>query len=925
MMIVGRESERQMIDARLTQACRGIGGALFVHGEPGIGKTALLAYADERAAGMRVLRARGVEAEAELAFAGMLELLRPLLPLLALIPEGQAGALRGALGLGPPVEARLLVSAGVLSLVAAAAEERPVLLLVDDAQWLDRESADAFVFVARRLEADPALFLFAARDGDPRSFEPAGVEELVLGGLEPAEASLLLRGRALPERVVEDLIRSVAGNPLALLELPDALSERQRTGEEPLTDPLPVTRAVQGAFARRIADLPAETRLALVVAAAEPSFELRIVARACGRLGVDAAALERAEDAGLVTLAVGQVSFRHPLVCAAAYHSASSAERRAVHRGLAEAFEADGDADRRAWHLAAAALGPDEEVATALEGIGGEAVRRSGYSMAVAAFKRAAELTPDGGPRARRLYRAVDATFAVGALTPGTMPLLERAAAAVTDDDELHYQIHALRTAIASMADPNNGRKLMLEEAERIAERNPREAALLLTHAARFAISIDDAPSAVEEALKARALLGSADPGPFLTTVHGAALYASGNVVEAKPLLEQAIELGRDVEHGWGTALAGLRLNDLAFQTPLAFQTLLAIGRDEAASACVSAGIEWARPRGAQSGWLLTFRGRIELEEGRWTSAWSNLIEGSRLCAEVRYYHPWWCGCVAAAELAAARGAAEQVDRYVAEAAQAEAAYPSMASNAWLDGGAPGLLALGLGRYDDAADAYERLLLPRVQALKLFPELADAIEALARAGRAAPAETLLEEFAAQAQTCGWAWALARTAHLRAILNPTETLFEEALRLYEQAERPFPRARAELAYGEWLRRSGRRVDARVVLHAALRTFEQLGAAPWEDRAGAELRATGERVRRRSDPDTSQLTTQELQVALVVARGATNKEAAAQLYLSPKTIEKHLGSAYSKLGLRSRTELAGVLLLTSAPLVHDPATM
>ena len=252
----------------------------------------------------------------------------------------------------------------------------------------------------------------------------------------------------------------------------------------------------------------------------------------------------------------------------------------------------------------------------------------------------------------------------------------------------------------------------------------------------------------------------------------------------------------------------------------------------------------------------------------------------------------------------------EQPERRLA-AVRRSAVLPPVVGRVRRGGGAPGLLALGLARYDEAADAYERLLLPRVRALKLYPQLADAIEALGRAGRVEHAERLLDEFAAQAQSCGWTWVLARAAHLRAILEPTADAFEETLRLYEHADRPFPQARAELAYGEWLRRAGHRIDARVVLHAALETFERLGAALWAEHAAAELRATGERVRRRSDPDTSQLTPQELQVALVVARGATNKETAAQLYLSPKTIEKHLGSVYTKLGLRSRTELAGVL--------------
>ena len=283
-MIVGRDAERSQIDALLAGARAGQGGALIVRGEPGIGKTSLLGYAEESATGMRVLHARGVEAEAELAFAGLHELLRPLLGLIDEIPEPQAAALRGALALGPPVDARLLIAAGALSLLALAADEQALLCVVDDAHWVDRESTSALVFVARRLEADPVLLLFGARDGESRTFAPAGLDALVLDGLAREEATLLIQDRGLLAGVVADLVRAANGNPLALLELPDALTEAQRAGREPLADPLPVTNAVQSAFARRIEALPTDTRTALLIAAAEASFEVRIVAQACGEL-----------------------------------------------------------------------------------------------------------------------------------------------------------------------------------------------------------------------------------------------------------------------------------------------------------------------------------------------------------------------------------------------------------------------------------------------------------------------------------------------------------------------------------------------------------------------------------------------------------------------------------------------------------------
>src|SRR3954451_18563894 len=388
----------------LAEANAGRGGGLVLRGEPGIGKSALLDYAAEQATGMRVLRARGIEAEAELPFSALYELLRPLEDLFDEIPERQAAALRGAFGLGQPVDARLLIGAGTLSLLAAAADDRPVLGLVDDAHWVDAASADALRFPARRLEADPVAVLFAAREHEPGAIEQRDLPELLLAGLGEEEAFQLLAGAGLAASVVSGLHQAASGNPLALLELPEALSEAQRSGDEPLPAPLPATSALQAAYERRIRSLPDATPQALLVAAAEPSGGLGQIAAACSDLGIDISALTPAEDAGLIDIADARVVFSHPLVASAAYHGARPADRRRLHAALAEA--AGASPARQALHLAAAAAGPDERVAAALEDAARVAYARSGYRSAATMLERAAALTPDVPARAERLYLA---------------------------------------------------------------------------------------------------------------------------------------------------------------------------------------------------------------------------------------------------------------------------------------------------------------------------------------------------------------------------------------------------------------------------------------------------------------------------------------------------------------------------------------
>jgi DNA-binding CsgD family transcriptional regulator len=391
-----------------------------------------------------------------------------------------------------------------------------------------------------------------------------------------------------------------------------------------------------------------------------------------------------------------------------------------------------------------------------------------------------------------------------------------------------------------------------------------------------------------------------------------AALLANGRVCDAAPLVSAAQELAEQVEDRFANDIRS-EIPDFSFRAMLALQLLLATGGSERVSRCLDAAAVWARNRTALAvfAWTGSYGGRVDFLAGRWTSARARLVEAAQFGNETRNLWQIWSASVKLAEIAAARGAVDECREHEADAAEAAAGWGAMTFVCDLGRGASALLALGQKQYEAAAKAYDRDVLPAAGPLKLYPQVADAIEALVRAGRTADAAPVAAVFAEQAADAGWAWALARGAHLRALLAPGADVFDEALHWHEEASQPFPRARTQLAYGEWLRRANRRIDARVQLHAALETFEQLGAEPWAEQARAELRATGERVRARAGLRTTVLTAQELTIALTVARGATNKEAAAQLFLSPKTIEKRLGSVYTKLGLRSRTELAAAL--------------
>jgi DNA-binding CsgD family transcriptional regulator len=903
-VLFGRERECELIDRLLDRARAGRAGALVLRGEAGVGKSALLDYAGERADGM-VVRALGVESEVELEFSALLEVCRPLLGRLGGLPAGQGAALRGVLGLGPAEAVdRFLVGVSTLSLLAAVAEEDgPLLVLVDDAQWLDRSSAGAVVFAARRLEADRVAFLFAARTGEEDGFRAPGIETVVLEGLEPEAAGALL-GSASPvpvaPRVGAAVHAATRGNPLALVELPALLTPAQLAGLEPLADPLPVGAGLERAFGGRVGALPESAREALLVAAVHGSQEMGPVVAALERFGIDAGWLERAEDAGLVRIGDGGIAFRHPLVRSAVFHGASPSKRRAAHQALGRALAGRGREDERAWHLAAAALGPDEEAADALAAAGRRAREHSGYAVAAAALDRAARLSPGEDARRRRLYEAADAAWTAG-MSDRARALLEEAMAGAEDPLLLAAMLH-LRGQIEHLAGNVPDAIELLGNAASLAARDDADAAVAMLSDAVEACMFGDAPSAaLRHGTRARALApedgGVAD---FLAErALGAGLFLCGRAVEAERRLDRALgildaspALARDARTLALAAIAASWLDRLEQGLEIADRAIETARRD-GAFAVLAHGLEIAA-------WLT-------MRQGRWREAYAFASQGLTLGREtggttVTAY------CLS--HLALMDAAAGRESRCRAHAAEAlELARARGIVSQWPER-ALALLDLGLGRLDEAAGRLEAVESSIVER-GYYDRGANLVEAYYRLGRLEQARAAFERyFALDAQT-SFADACALAARCRGLLagdDRFEPHFREAIDLHAGIGDAFGLARTRLCLGERLRRAGRKLHARTELRAALAACEELGADPWATRTRAELRASGATLRRREPEQGEQLTPQELQVALQAAAGKTNKQAALALFLSPKTIDFHLRRVYRKLNVRSRAELA-----------------
>jgi DNA-binding CsgD family transcriptional regulator len=892
MQLYGRDAELAALSDLLDRARHGTSGTLVLRGDPGIGKTALVSHVIARADGFRVIRGAGIEEESELPFAGLHLLLRPALDRIEALPGVQAEALRGALGLakaGPPD--RFLVGLAVLSLLAELAAGQPLLCVLDDAQWLDRASADALLFAARRLDSESIVLLLCARTG---SLTAAGLPELTLKGLSAQAATELLRDGLPPSRRYR-VLAEAAGNPLALLELP-----RMLAGAQPEV-PLPLTDRLRAAFESQLTGLPEATRTALLVAAAEGAGDLAPILHAASVLGASLDDLEPARAAGLIEVNGNALTFRHPLIRAAVHHTAPLAQRRAVHQALAAALDAPGQADRRAWQLAAAASGPDEQIAAALERAAGQVRERSGDTGTLAWYQRAAELSADPVAKARRLTRAAEAVAGSGDLDQAAalagQSLALTATGATPEQDRLVAQALQVQATVAFLrGEPATAHRRLLEATELIAAVDQEQASALLieaVHAGWYAgqeelsegvlrLEAQRLPPTPLERLLLRAvapILGrpadQLDPNGALAEARSG---AAGNVPELVLVCGLALLLGQDE--------AAQQIGD-------------ELGRDLRAA--------------GQIGWLPTalfYSASAQAYAGRHQEAPHTVAEGLRLARDTGQQR--WVDAFAEplALLAAARGD-EQLCRQVAAEALGRATRPAW--NVPWTSSALGLLDLGLGRAESALARLQTLAEGRkffhIAATRSTPDL---VEAAVRLGRPAAAAEPLALFETWSRNTGQGWTRALAHRCRALLDGDEGLFRTALALHEEDSRPFDEARTQLLYGEWLRRDKRKADARAQLRVALETFERIGAAPWAERARTELTATGTTGRAVEQGPSASLTPQESQIVRLAAQGLSNKDIAAQLFLSARTVGHHLYKAYPKLGVASRGELAGLRL-------------
>jgi DNA-binding CsgD family transcriptional regulator/tetratricopeptide (TPR) repeat protein len=906
VVLRGRRQQVQALDGLLADVRAGRSRALVVRGEPGIGKTALLSYAAGTAPQFQVARAEGVESEMELPFSALHQLCGRMLHRLDRLPGPQRDALSVALGLrsGSPPD-RFLVNLAVLGLLSDVAAERPLLCLIDDAQWLDQTSAQALAFVARRLDTESVAMIFGTRK--PGDGDLTGLPELTLGGLSDADARVLLasviHGR-LDERVRDRIIAESSGNPLALLELPHGVTVAELAGGFGVAGPLALAGRIEQSFLRRIVRLPEATQRLLLVAAAEPVGDPALLRRAAGRLGLRSDAAAAAETEGLLTVGA-RVIFRHPLVRSAVYQTAPAGDRRIAHRALAEATDSGTDPDRRAWHRAQAAPRPDEDIAAELERSAGRAQARGGLGAAAAFLARAAELTPEPKLRAERALAAAQATHQAG--TPDAALGLLSIAEVGPLDNLQRAQVDLLRAQIAFAVRRGSDAPPLLLKAAKLLEPLDvglaRETYLETLWAAMFVGRLASGADLLEAAEAARAAPPSpqAPRAPDLL-LDGLAVLLTQGYPAGTAMLKRALNafhsesISREEEVRW---------------LQIACRTAVDLWDDEAWEVLSIRHVQLARDAGTLSELPIALNTRIgvHLNAGELAAA-ASLVDEVETVTEAIGSQIAPYGAVGLAAWEGREADAAELFEVVVKEVVRRGEGVGLTAVAW----ARAQLYNSLGRYEEALAAAEQASEHPQELFFSTWGLVELIEAAARSGKAARAAGALQRLSESTRACGTDWALGIETRSRALLSEgdvAERLYREAIDRLGRTRVRGALGRAHLLYGEWLRRENRRTDAREQLRTAHLVFAAMRADGFAERAARELRATGERVRASTTDTPAQLTARENQIARLAGGGLSNPEIAAQLFMSPRTVEYHLHKVFNKLAISSRNQLHGVL--------------
>jgi DNA-binding CsgD family transcriptional regulator len=897
----GRGNECALLDDLVSTIRRGESRSLVLRGEAGIGKTALLEYLIASASDLTVVRAVGVQSDMELAYASLHQLCGPLLDQLERLPGPQRQAMEIVFGLslGEPPD-RFLVGLAVLSLFSEVGEQRPLLCVVDDAQWLDQASALTLAFVARRLLAEPVGIVFAAREP---SEELQHVTELEVKGVRNSEARALLSSAVrfkIDEQVRNQIVAETHGNPLALLELPRGLTATQLAGGFGLPGAQPLAGRIEESFVRRLEELPDDARRLLLVAAAEPVGDPLLLWRAGERLWIRPAAAEAAEADGL--LEIGErVTFRHPLVRSAVYRSAAAGERRAVHLALAEATDRAADPDRRAWHLAAASEGPDEQVALELQRSAGRAQARGGLAAAAAFLKRAVALTKDPARRADRALAAAQASLQAGEFD-AALGLVASAEAGPLREFQ-RARVDLLRANVAFAAGNwSDAPPLLLRAARRLEAFDlelARETYLTAWGAAGLSedLAARDVLREISRAVRALPPPPGA-PRPRDLLLDGLALLITEGHAAAGPTLQRA-----------ALALADMRLEDVLRWGWAAAGARFALWDDEGLIGSCSRQVQLVRDAGELAALPihLTYLGMATVWTGDFAGVASLVAEIDSVAAATGSRFPPYIllrlRALQGSEAKASEAIASAIERFGGQGMTATRAH-------W----AAAVLNNGLARYDKAASAARKATSDALNHWVFMWVLPELVEAAARAGDAELARDALERLAETTEPCGSDFALGMEARCRALLSDgaaADGRYREAIERLSRTRMRTELARAHLLYGEWLRRENRRVDAREQLRTAHEMLVAIGMEAFADRARQELEATGAKVRRRTVETRDDLTAQERQIACLARDGLSNPEIGARLFLSPRTVEWHLHNVFTKLGIRSRRQLSTAL--------------